>query len=77
MAKSKIEISRAAEKQLRKLPRGDRQRIVEAVLALTDEPVPRGACKLVGTMTSFGFAWDASRLRYQGSVTVNDVIIPA
>ncbi len=46
MAKYKIEISRSAEKQLKKLPRGDQPRIVEAVLAIADEPVQRGARKI-------------------------------
>ena len=48
MAKYKIEISRSAEKQLKKLPREDQQRIVKAILALAGEPVPRGARKLAG-----------------------------
>ena len=67
MAKYKIEISRSAEKQLRKLPRGEQQRIVEAVLALTDEPVPRGARKLGGYDDVFRIRVGRYRILYSVS----------
>lgn len=43
-----VEISRTAEKQLRKLPRDDQQRIVEAIWPLAEDPHPRGSRKLSG-----------------------------
>ena len=67
MAKYKIEISRSAEKQLKKLPRGDQQRIVEAVLALADEPVPRGARKLAGYDDVFRIRVGRYRILYSVS----------
>jgi len=43
-----IEITQSAEKQLGKLPREDQLRIVRAVLALAEDPRPRGCRKLTG-----------------------------
>lgn len=48
MARYEIEISRTAEKQLSRLPRADQERVVRAMLALADDPLPRGARKLSG-----------------------------
>jgi len=67
MAKYKIEFSRSAEKQLKKLPRGDQQRIVEAVLALADETVPRGARKLAGYDDVFRIRVGRYRILYSVS----------
>ena len=48
MATFSIEISRSAEKQLKKLPKDDQKRVVEAILELGETPRPRGARKLSG-----------------------------
>ena len=48
MARYSIEISRTAEKQLKKLPRPDQQRVANAILDLADAPFPKGSRKLVG-----------------------------
>jgi mRNA interferase RelE/StbE len=48
MASFEIEISRTAEKQLRNLAEKDQLRVVRAMLALADEPHPRGSRKLSG-----------------------------
>jgi mRNA interferase RelE/StbE len=48
MARHKLEISRTAERQLRKLPADDRRRVARAMLALGDEPYPPGSRKLTG-----------------------------
>jgi len=48
MASYEIEISRTAERQLRKLAEEDQLRVVRAVMALADQPRPRGARKLTG-----------------------------
>ena len=48
MGSYEIEISRTAEKQLEKLSREDQLRVVRAVLALAEEPHPRGSRKLSG-----------------------------
>lgn len=48
MASYELEISRTAEKQLKRLPREDQRRVVRALVALADNPLPRGARKLHG-----------------------------
>jgi mRNA interferase RelE/StbE len=48
MARFEIEITHSAEKQLRALDRVDQQRLAKAMLALAEEPRPRGAKKLSG-----------------------------
>jgi len=48
MASYEIDISRTAEKQLRRLAEEDQLRVARAVLALADEPRPRGSRKLSG-----------------------------
>ncbi len=48
MAGYEIQITRSAEKRLKKLPRPDQRRIVDAVLALASDPWPRGSRKLQG-----------------------------
>ena len=48
MASYEIEISRTAERQLTKLAEEDQLRVVRAVMALADQPRPRGARKLTG-----------------------------
>ncbi len=48
MGSYEIEISRTAEKQLKKLPTDDQLRVVRAVLALAEEPHPRGSRRLSG-----------------------------
>ena len=48
MASYEIEIGRTAEKQLKNLSERDQLRVVRAVLALAEEPYPRGTRKLSG-----------------------------
>lgn len=48
MAKYKLEISRTAERQLKKLPREGQKRVVKTIRALADEPLPKGCRKLSG-----------------------------
>lgn len=48
MARYRIEISRTAERQLKKLRREDQRRVVKAMLGLADDPRPKGSRKLVG-----------------------------
>jgi mRNA interferase RelE/StbE len=48
MASYEIEITGTAEKQLRRLTRSDQQRVAGAMLALADDPFPRGVRKLTG-----------------------------
>lgn len=48
MGSFEIEISRTAEKQLKKLPEQDQLRVVRAVLTLAEELHPTGSRKLSG-----------------------------
>ncbi len=48
MASYEIEITRSAERQLKRLPPDDQQRILAAILPLSDNPFPRGSRKLSG-----------------------------
>jgi mRNA interferase RelE/StbE len=48
MASYKIEISRTAEKQLKKLPPTDQRRVAKVILTLAEDPFPRGSRKLSG-----------------------------
>lgn len=48
MGRFEIRISRMAERRLRKLPSEGRDRVVRAVRALADDPVPRGSRRLTG-----------------------------
>ena len=49
MASYQIEWRRSAQKELRRLPRAVIRRVVTAVEALAQTPVPTGAIKLSGT----------------------------
>jgi mRNA interferase RelE/StbE len=48
MARYRLEISRTAEKQLKKLPRDSQIRVAKAILNLPAEPFPKGSRKLSG-----------------------------
>lgn len=73
MAKYKLEISRSAEKQLKKLPKDDQTRVAEAILELGDDPYPRGARKLSGYDDVFRVRVGHYRILY--SVLEMEVII--
>ncbi|MCH7811885.1 MAG: type II toxin-antitoxin system RelE/ParE family toxin [Chloroflexi bacterium] len=45
----RVEVTRAAERQLDALPDRDASRVVGRLLDLADDPRPRGALKLSGT----------------------------
>ena len=49
----RIDFTTAAARQIRKLPRPARERILEVVEALGEEPRPHGARKLVGEETAW------------------------
>ena len=48
MASYSVELTRTAEKQLRRIAKRDRNRLVEAIHGLADKPRPHGARKLQG-----------------------------
>lgn len=64
MARYEIQISRSAEKQLRKLERADQRRVANAMLTLGDEPFPRGSRKLAGYEDVFRIRVGRYRILY-------------
>ncbi|MDH3692913.1 MAG: type II toxin-antitoxin system RelE/ParE family toxin [Gammaproteobacteria bacterium] len=64
MARYKIEISRTAEKQLKKLPRLDQERLAKAILGLADDPFPKGSRKLTGYEGAFRIRVGRYRILY-------------
>ncbi len=67
MARYKIEISRSAERQLRKLRREALSRAVRAILALGDDPHPKGSRKLSGYDDVFRIRVSQYRILYSVS----------
>lgn len=49
----RVELTTAAARQVRKLPRPARDRVVEAISGLQEEPRPPAAKKLVGEQTAW------------------------
>ena len=64
MARYELEITRTAEKQLRRLDKEDRQRVVRAMLALAEDPWPRGSRKLSGYEDVFRIRVGRHRILY-------------
>ena len=73
MASYEIEIGRTAEKQLKNLSERDQLRVVRAVLALAEEPYPRGTRKLSGYDDVFRIRVGRFRVLY--SVAENRLVI--
>ncbi len=69
MARHEVEISRTAERQLRKLPRADQARVARVMLALSDNPFPRGTRKLSGHDDVFRVRAGRYRILYSVSET--------
>ena len=67
MARYEIEISRTAEKQLRRLPRADQVRVVRTIRVLADDPLPKGARKLSGYDDVFRVRTGQYRILYSVS----------
>lgn len=49
----RVEFTAAAARQVKKLPRPARDRVLHAITELGDEPRPRGAKKLAGEQTAW------------------------
>lgn len=64
MARYRLEISRTAEKQLRKLAAKDREKVVEALLSLGVDPHPPGSRKLSGYTDVFRIRVGLYRVLY-------------
>ena len=75
MARYEIEITRTAEKQLRRLTRHDQERVTRTLLALADDPFPRGTRKLTGYDDVFRVRTGPYRILYSVSATKLIVVI--
>ena len=75
MTSYEVEISRSAEKQLRKLPRPDQERVASAMLALATDAFPRGARKLSGYDDVYRVRVGRYRVLYSVSDTALIVIV--
>ena len=73
MANYKVEISRTAERQLKKLPPRDQRRVARAMLLLADGPYPRGTRKLLGYEDIFRVRVGQYRILY--SVSERSLIV--
>ena len=67
MARYEIEISRTAERQMRRLPRADQARVARTMLVLANDPFPRGVRKLAGYDDVFRVRTGRYRILYSVS----------
>ena len=67
MGSYEVEVSRTAEKQLRKLPREDQERVARRMLVLASDPFPRGARKLTGYEDVYRVRVGRYRILYSAS----------
>lgn len=65
MANYKIEISSSAEKYLKKIPKKDILKIVEAIQVLSINPFPNGHRKLVGEYNAYRIRQGDYRIIYE------------
>jgi mRNA interferase RelE/StbE len=75
MAKYKVEISRTAEKQLKKLSKDDQKRVVAAILDLAENPLPKGSRKLTGYEDVYRVRVGRFRILYSWAASVLIVIV--
>ncbi len=75
MAHYNLEISRTAEKQLRRLPPEAQKRLANAMLALANDPFPPGSRGLAGHESVFRIRVDIYRVLYSVIQTQLIVII--
>lgn len=75
MPKYDIEITRSAERQLKRLPPDDQQRVLRAILPLSADPYPRGCRKLSGYDDVFRIRVGPHRVLYSVSGTTLIIII--
>ena len=73
MARYRVEISRTAERQLERLPGEGQRRVVATILALADDPLPRGSRKLSGYEDVFRVRVGRYRILY--SVATKTLIV--
>ena len=75
MAGYEVQISRTAEQQLRKLPHADQTRVARVMLALANDPFPRGVRKLSGYDDVFRVRVGRYRILYSVSDTALIIVV--
>ena len=75
MGRFRIRISRMAERQLKKLPSEARDRVVRAVRALADDPVPRGSRRLTGYDDVFRVRIGPYRVLYSAAASTLTILV--
>ncbi len=75
MGRLDVRISRMAERQLKKLPSEGRDRVVRAVRALADDPVPRGSRRLTGYDDVFRIRIGPYRVLYSVAASALTVLV--
>lgn len=60
-----VEFTSAAARQVKKLPRPARDRVVDAIRDLADDPRPAGATKLTGEQTAWRIRIGTYRVIYE------------
>lgn len=73
MTRREVRISCSAERQLRNLPQSDQALVAREMLALADDPFPRGARKISGYRDVFRVRVGPYRILY--SVSETELII--
>ena len=61
----RVEFTTAAARQVKKLPRNIRTRVLDAIESLSDNPRPRGTRKLVGEETAWRLRTGDYRIIYE------------
>jgi mRNA interferase RelE/StbE len=73
MANYRLELSATAEKQLKKLVRGEQIRLLQAIKGLPEEPRPHGCRKLRGYVNVYRVRVGAYRVLY--SIEDNRLVV--
>ena len=75
MGRFRIQVSGMAERQLKKLPSEARDRVVRAVRALADDPVPRGSRRLTGYDDVFRVRIGPYRVLYSAAASTLTILV--
>lgn len=75
MGRFRIHVSGMAERQLKKLPAEARDRVVRAVRALADDPVPRGSRRLTGYDDVFRVRIGPYRVLYSVAASTLTILV--
>jgi mRNA interferase RelE/StbE len=72
-----VVISKSVQKQIDDLPNDVRERVVEKIQNLADEPRPDGVVKLKGSDNEYRIRVGDYRVRYEIDLDVSDINTPA